>query len=161
MITSFVSIYSGILVHITKVEDGDGIAGCSACCCCVDEACCTTALSWFCRSSRQRCWSWPTSVPPCPSTGLKAVSHCCESKPEEIPSTKPEIARAVHHGVNLQPGPGLEHEFEPEPEPGPALEPELNQWLGLEPAYAAAEMQQILQAVVTSVEPFGDQKLEM
>jgi hypothetical protein len=26
---------------------------------------------------------------------------------------------------------------------------------------AAAEMQQMLQAVVTSVEPFGDQKLEM
>ncbi len=102
MITSFVSIYSGILVHITKVEDGDGIAGCNACCCCcVDEACCTTALSWFGSSSRQRCWSWPTPVPPCPPTGLKAVSHCCKSKPEEIPSTKPEIAHAVRHDVNV------------------------------------------------------------
>jgi hypothetical protein len=32
---------------------------------------------------------------------LKAVSHCCESKPEEIPSTKPEIAQAVRQGVNV------------------------------------------------------------
>jgi hypothetical protein len=32
---------------------------------------------------------------------LKAVSHCCKSKPEEIPSTKPEIAHAVRHGVNV------------------------------------------------------------
>ncbi|CAN5961660.1 unnamed protein product [Sphagnum jensenii] len=70
------------------------------------------------------------------------------------------------HHVHLLPGPGLEHELEPEAEPGPVLEPELNQWLGLE---AACELEpglgldptvaKVLQAVVTSVEPFGDQKL--
>ncbi len=48
----------------------------------------------------------PPSVPPCPLAGLKALSHCWEPKPEEIPSANPEIAHAAvgHDGdVNLLP----------------------------------------------------------
>jgi hypothetical protein len=38
-------------------------------------------------------------VPPNTLVGLKAFPHCWESKPEEIPLTKPKIAHVFRHVV--------------------------------------------------------------